>query len=679
MTSILTQPKRDELGQMLDAAGSVYDPEGVGALIAGVLAAPAEIGIGWHVLVADPTPQPLADRLEALRDAMAAGYHDGLGADDFTRLPRSERLARLRTELAARHLDGFIVPRGDEHQGEYVPPRGQRLAWLTGFSGSAGLAIVLRDRAALFVDGRYTLQAAAQVDTDSFEIHHLIEEPPAQWITSVLRKGEVLAYDPWLHTPHEVERFRSAAEKAGASLRGIAENPLDRVWAGQPAAPIAPVVPQPELFAGESAAAKRTRLGRALQEDGVAAVVLTMPESSAWLLNIRGGDVPHTPLPLSFAILRQDGSVSLFIDRRKLVPGIERHLGNAVTVLPPKQLGPALDELAVQGGTVQADPATAASWVFDRLAAAGAKIHRAADPCLLPKASKNAAEIDGTRAAHRRDGAALTRFLAWLAREAPKGELREIAASDRLEAFRREGEHFRDLSFPTISGAGSNGAIVHYRATPETEKRLEPGTLYLLDSGAQYLDGTTDVTRTVAVGQPSDEMRDRFTRVLKGHIALALARFPKGTTGTQLDGFARRALWQVGLDYDHGTGHGVGSYLGVHEGPQRISKAPNSQALLPGMIVSNEPGYYKTGAYGIRIENLVLVQPADGAAEREMFGFETLTLAPIDRNLIEPSLLDEEESAWLDGYHERVRETLTPFVDPDTAHWLAEATRPVAR
>ena len=679
MTSILTQPKRDELGQMLDAAGSVYDPEGVGALIAGVLAAPAEIGIGWHVLVADPTPQPLADRLEALRDAMAAGYRDGLGADDFTRLPRSERLARLRTELAARHLDGFIVPRGDEHQGEYVPPRGQRLAWLTGFSGSAGLAIVLRDRAALFVDGRYTLQAAAQVDTDSFEIHHLIEEPPAQWITSVLRKGEVLAYEPWLHTPHEVERFRSAAEKAGASLRGIAENPLDRVWAGQPAAPIAPVVPQPELFAGESAAAKRTRLGRALQEDGVAAVVLTMPESIAWLLNIRGGDVPHTPLPLSFAILRQDGSVSLFIDRRKLVPGIERHLGNAVTVLPPKQLGPALDELAVQGGTVQADPATAASWVFDRLAAAGAKIHRAADPCLLPKASKNAAEIDGTRAAHRRDGAALTRFLAWLAREAPKGELREIAASDRLEAFRREGEHFRDLSFPTISGAGSNGAIVHYRATPETEKRLEPGTLYLLDSGAQYLDGTTDVTRTVAVGQPSDEMRDRFTRVLKGHIALALARFPKGTTGTQLDGFARRALWQVGLDYDHGTGHGVGSYLGVHEGPQRISKAPNSQALLPGMIVSNEPGYYKTGAYGIRIENLVLVQPADGAAEREMFGFETLTLAPIDRNLIEPSLLDEEESAWLDAYHERVRETLTPFVDPDTAHWLAEATRPVAR
>ena len=558
-----------------------------------------------------------------------------------------------------------------------MPPRGQRLAWLTGFTGSAGLAIVLRDRAALFVDGRYTLQAAAQVDTGSFELHHLIEEPPAQWLATVLKNGEVLAYDPWLHTPHEVERFHTAVEKAGAVLRGVADNPLDRVWPDQPAEPVAPVVPHPEQFAGESAESKRTRLGRALRQEGVAAVVLTLPESIAWLLNIRGGDVPHTPLPLSFAILRQDGTVMLFIDRRKLVPGIERHLGNAVTVMPPEQLGSALDELAAEGDRIQVDPATAASWVFDRLVEVGAKIHRAADPCLLPKACKNAAEIDGTRAAHRRDGAALTRFLAWLAREAPNGRLSEIPASDRLEAFRREGEYFRDLSFPTISGAGSNGAIVHYQAMPETEKRLEPGTLYLLDSGAQYLDGTTDVTRTIAVGEPSAEMRDRFTRVLKGHIALALARFPRGTSGTQLDGFARRALWQEGLDYDHGTGHGVGSYLGVHEGPQRISKAANAQPLLPGMIVSNEPGYYKTGAYGIRIENLVLVQPSDGSAEREMLGFETLTLAPIDRNLIQPSLLDEDEIAWLNAYHSRVRQTLTPLVDPDTARWLAAATEPI--
>ena len=461
-------------------------------------------------------------------------------------------------------------------------------------------------------------------------------------------------------------------------MRPVDANPLDRVWTDQPAAPLAPVAPHDERFAGETAQSKRERLARGLAEEGVAAAVLTAPESIAWLLNIRGGDVPHTPLPLSFAILRQDASVSLFIDRRKLLPGLERHLGNAVTVSPPEELGSALDALAAAGGRVEADPATAASWIFDRLEKAGGKIHRASDPCLLPKACKNAVEIEGTRAAHRRDGAALTRFLAWLSREAPKGGLTEIAASDRLEAFRREQRYFRDLSFATISGAGSNGAIVHYRAMPETEKPLEPGSLYLLDSGAQYLDGTTDVTRTVAIGEPTAEMKDRFTRVLKGHIALALARFPKGTTGTQLDAFARGGLWQIGLDYDHGTGHGVGSYLGVHEGPQRISKAPSTQPLLPGMIVSNEPGYYKTGAYGIRIENLVLVQPVEANGERGMLGFETLTLAPIDRSLIDPALLDDDEIEWLDAYHARVREILTPLVDPGTAAWLGEATIPLS-
>jgi Xaa-Pro aminopeptidase len=668
-----------DLADLLRAAGSSWSPGEVEELIAGVLAAPAEIGTSWHVLVADPTPPLLAQALEALRERMAVGYHDGLAPEDFAALPRAARVKLLRQEMAAQGLDGFIVPRADEHQGEYVPPRGQRLLWLTGFSGSAGVAVVLRERAALFVDGRYTLQAAAQADTTLFEIHHLIEEPPARWAGAALAKGAVLGYDPWLHTPQEVERFRAAIDKAGAVLRAVADNPVDRVWSNRPAPPLAPVVPHDDRFAGEGAPAKRARLGRALAEEGIAAVVLTMPESIAWLLNIRGGDVPHTPLPLSFAILRADGSVSLFIDRRKLVPDLPRHLGNEVAILPPDQLGPALDALAAEGGRIQADPATAASWVFDRLAAAGAQIHRAADPCLLPKACKNPTEVDGTRAAHRRDGAALTRFLAWLAREAPQGGLKEIAASDRLEAIRREGQLFRDLSFPTISGAGANGAIVHYRAMPETEKPLQPGTLFLLDSGAQYLDGTTDVTRTVAIGEPDSEMRDRFTRVLKGHIALAMARFPKGTTGTQLDVLARRALWQEGLDYDHGTGHGVGSYLGVHEGPQRISKAPNGQALLPGMIVSNEPGYYKTGAYGIRIENLVLVQPTEAVGERETFGFETLTLAPIDRHLIEPKLLDPDEIAWLDAYHARVREVLTPLVDPDTAEWLAEATQPIHR
>jgi Xaa-Pro aminopeptidase len=379
--------------------------------------------------------------------------------------------------------------------------------------------------------------------------------------------------------------------------------------------------------------------------------------------------------------LKADGAVTLFIDRRKLMPGLDRHLGNQVTIEAPDHLGAALDTLAKEG-TVQVDPASAASWVFDRLGAAGAPIQRAADPCMLPKACKNAVELDGTREAHRRDGAAVTRFLAWLDRTTPVGGLREITASDRLEAFRKEGKYFRDLSFPTISGAGSNGAIVHYRATPETEKVLEPGTLYVLDSGAQYLDGTTDITRTIAIGEPSAEMRENFTRVLKGHIALATARFPKGTTGSQLDGFARRALWQVGLDYDHGTGHGVGSYLSVHEGPQRISKAPNAQPLLPGMIVSNEPGYYKTDAYGIRIENLIVVQPDEQAprdnGSRAMLRFETITLAPIDRNLVARDLLDYYETLWLDTYHARVRETIGPLVDGETRAWLERATAPIA-
>ena len=668
---------RGRLQKLLEEAGSPYDAAGLDGLLAGVLAAPSAVGAGWQALAAPTVGRELKEALDALCRERAATWRDGLGAADFARLPRPERLARLRRALSERGLDGFIVPRADEHQGEYVPPRGQRLQWLTGFSGSAGLAVVLAERAAIFVDGRYTLQAKLQVDTALFETRHLTEEPPAEWLGRNLPADSVLGYDPWLHTPLEVERFRAAAERRGANLRAVADSPLDAVWEDRPAPPLAPVVPHDERFAGEGSHDKRARLGRALAEEGVAAAVLTMPESIAWLLNIRGGDVPHTPLPLSFAILRQDGAVTLFIDRRKLLPGLERHLGNRVTIEPPERLGPALDHLAGEGGRVQADPATAASWVFDRLAAAGAKIHRSADPCLLPKSCKNAVEIAGTRDAHRRDGVAMTRFLAWLAREAPKGGLGEIAASGRLEDFRREGEHFRDLSFPTISGAGPNGAIVHYRAMPESEGRLAPGMLYLLDSGAQYLDGTTDVTRTVAVGDPSPEMRDRFTRVLKGHIALARARFPKGTTGTQLDAFARRALWEAGLDYDHGTGHGVGSYLGVHEGPQRISKAPNAQPLLPGMIVSDEPGYYKAGAYGIRIENLVLVTPEEGAGEREMLQFETLTLVPIDRRLVDPGLLDEGERQWLDAYHARVRGELAPLLDAETSAWLERETAPL--
>ncbi len=542
------------------------------------------------------------------------------------------------------------------------------------------MAVILADEAAIFVDGRYTLQVRSEVPAALFEYRHLTEQPAGEWIAAHLGRGGTLGYDPWLHTVGEVERYAAAAAKAGGSLVAVADNPIDVIWHDQPPPPLAPVLPHELRFAGKPAAEKRHEIAAALAANGVNAAVLTAPDSIAWLLNIRGGDVPRTPLPLCFAVLNDDASVELFIDRRKLVSGIESHLGNEVAVQPPEQFGPTLDRLGKAGKCVQVDPGSAAAWILARLGAAGAAVERAPDPCQLPKARKNPIELDGTRAAHRRDGAALTRFLAWIAQEAPSGELGEIAASDRLEAIRREGENFRDLSFDTISGAGANGAIVHYHASPQSEKRLAPGMLYLLDSGAQYLDGTTDVTRTIAIGAPSDEARDRFTRVLKGHIALATCRFPAGTTGSQLDVLARHALWQAGLDFDHGTGHGVGSYLNVHEGPQRISKLPNTQPLLPGMIVSNEPGYYKTGAYGIRIENLVVVTPCAAlpGAEREMLCFETLTLAPIDRHLVAPALLTAEEIAWLDAYHARVRETLTPLLDAATAGWLAAATRPIA-
>ncbi len=589
----------------------------------------------------------------------------------------AERLEALRAELKRRGVAGFIVPRTDEYQGEYVPASAQRLAWLTGFTGSAGLAIVLPAAAAIFVDGRYTLQAEAEVEGRLFQRRHLTETPPSSWIAETLRPGESLAYDPRLLTLGEVDRYRSAAEKAGGRFVALDSNPVDAVWDDRPAPPLAPVVAHELRFAGEAADAKRGRIAASLAAINADAVVLTAPDSIAWLLNIRGGDVPHTPLALSFAVLHADASVDLFIANEKLAPGIGTHLGAAVRIAQPSSFGAALERLAAMGKRVAADPSSAAAWVFDRL---GSAALRATDPCQLPKACKNAVELQGAREAHRRDGAALTRFLAWLARNAAAGGLREIGVSDRLEAFRREGNLFRDLSFPTISGAGPNGAIVHYHASPATERALEKNSFYLVDSGAQYLDGTTDVTRTIAIGEPTQEMKDRFTRVLKGHIALAACRFPKGTTGSQLDALARASLWQAGLDYDHGTGHGVGSYLGVHEGPQRISKLPNSQPLLPGMIVSNEPGYYKTGAYGIRIENLVAVAKLDlsGDGEREIYGFETLTLAPIDRNAIEKSMLEAHEIEWLDAYHARVHDEIGPLVDGETARWLDAATRPLA-
>jgi len=668
----------DALERLLKKSGATMDAAEVRALLAGVAAAPAGRNEDWLGLVAaDPSPALVA-QLRALMQELAGATADPETAKSDG--APADRLARLRAELRQRCLTGFIVPRTDEHQGEYVPKRAQRMAWLSGFTGSAGTVIVLEDKAAIFVDGRYTLQVRAQVDTALYAPHHLIEEPPDRWLQANAGSGDRIGYDPWLHTIDGVGRLRQACERAGAVLVAQERNPVDAIWSAQPPAPLAPVRAHDLAYAGVSAADKRRAIGAGLAADGADVVVLNAPDSIAWLLNIRGGDVPRTPLPLSFALLDTEGAVDLFIDRRKLMPGLNEHLGNGVVVRPVAEFGHALDQLGRSGRRVRVDPAAAPSWVFDRLAAAKATVVRGEDPVQLPKACKNPVELKGSRAAHLRDGAALTRFLAWLAREAPAGRLTELEAGERLAALRAENPELRDLSFDSITGAGPNGAIVHYRATPETNRPIKSGELFLVDSGGQYPDGTTDVTRTIAIGTPGAEERDRFTRVLKGHVAIATARFPKGTSGSQLDTLARLPLWQAGLDFDHGTGHGVGSYLSVHEGPHRISKIPNTVALRPGMIVSNEPGYYKTGAYGIRIENLVtVIELAETAgAERPMLGFDTLTLVPIDLNLVEPALMTAEEIRWLDDYHARVRTHLGPLVGEDARGWLEHATRPLA-
>src|ERR1700760_1526930 len=580
------------------------------------------------------------------------------------------RLAALRAELAARGLDGFMVPHADEHQNEYLPANAERLAWLTSFTGSAGAAVVLKDKAAVFVDGRYTLQVRSQTDTSQFEPRDLVAEGPQGWIPENLPRGAKLGYDPWLHTQHGVMHLKAAVEKAGGTLVAVESNPIDAVWSDQPAPPVTPAKPHALNLSGEQSEAKRLTLGEGLKKSGAEAAVVTLADSVCWLLNIRGHDVPHTPFTLAFAIAHADGGADLFLDPAKRSPELLAHLGNSVRVQDPSAFTGALD--AMKGKSVLVAPSTAASTIFDRLGKAGAKIRQGSDPCQLPKACKNPAEIEGMRKAHIRDGAALARYLAWFDANAVRGELTEIQASETLEGFRRATGVLSDVSFDTISGAGSNGAIVHYRGTRSTNRTIRPNEMFLLDSGAQYPDGTTDVTRTIMVGEATSEMRDRFTRVLKGHIALATVRFPDGTIGMQLDSSARRPLWESGLDYDHGTGHGVGSYLSVHEGPQNISKRPIGQKLLPGMICSNEPGFYKAGAFGIRIENLVVVTDLTEilGGERKMMGLETITLVPIDRNLVEVALLDEGERAWLNAYHLRVRETLHHLVEDDARAWL---------
>jgi Xaa-Pro aminopeptidase len=584
----------------------------------------------------------------------------------------------IRQAMADQGLDGFLVPHEDEHQNEYLPAANDRLAWATGFTGSAGAAVILKDRAAVFVDGRYALQVRDQVDTGLFEVRDLIEGGVPAYLETTLSVGQTIGYDPRLHSPDALERLRAAAAKAGAALKATEPNPLDQAWGpARPAQPQAPVVPHPLDYAGEASAGKRARIGADLKAHGLDAAVLTAPTSIAWLFNVRGGDVIRSPLPLAQAVLNADGSARLFLDPAKVSADLPAWLGNGVSLEPPQALGDALASL--KGARVLIDPSLSSAWYFDALKAAGAEVRNGADPCALPRACKNAVEVEGTRRAHLRDGAALTRFLHWVASEAQTSLPDEPEVVARLEAFREATGALKDLSFDTIAGAGANGAIVHYRPTTRLAKSLVPGSLLLVDSGAQYLDGTTDVTRTIAIGEPSAEMRERFTLVLKGHLALGRVRFPAGTTGSALDVLARAALWSAGLDYDHGTGHGVGSYLGVHEGPQGISKRPSAVALRPGMIVSNEPGYYKEGGYGIRIENLqVVTEPAEIAGgERPMLGFETLTLAPIDRRAIDKALLTAEETAQLDAYHARVLAAVGPLVEPAVRDWLQAACAPL--
>lgn len=588
-----------------------------------------------------------------------------------------DRLKRVRSLLADEGLQAILQPRGDEHQGEYVAPGSERLKWLTGFSGSAGLVAVTRRHAGLFVDGRYTVQARAECGGGAFDFPGIGHTALVPWLKDKLKNGDVIGFDPWLHTATEIEKLRDKIAPFGLSLKPTRRNLVDAIWGkDRPGAPDAPVSPHPIKYAGRSAENKIAAVQKALKDAKQDAVILTAPDSICWLFNIRGRDVAHNPVVLAFAIVPATGKPELFVAAKKVPRETQAQLDGAVKISPPTALKERVAALKKAGKRVRLDFDRAAWW-FQR--ALGKSAVRGGDPCVPMKAIKNATEIKGARIAHVRDGAAVVRFLAWLDQAVERGEeIDEIGAVTALEEQRAGSQALREISFDTISGSGPNGAIVHYRVTEATNRRLQSGELFLVDSGGQYLEGTTDITRTVAIGTPTAEMRERFTLVLKGHIAIATARFPKGTRGIDLDSSARRALWAHGLDYDHGTGHGVGSYLSVHEGPQSISRAGMVE-LEPGMIISNEPGYYKEGAYGIRIENLVLVtelhKPEGG--DRPMMGFETLTLVPIDRRLIAKELLTPDEVRWIDTYHAEVGSVIRTEVDSPTQRWLDAATKPI--
>jgi Xaa-Pro aminopeptidase len=583
-------------------------------------------------------------------------------------------LAALRNELARRGLQGFIVPRADEHLGEYVPASAERLAWLTGFTGSAGLAVVLADKAAAFTDGRYVLQLASQTDGALWERLHITEQPPEQWLAANAPEGGKIGFDPWLISEDGLARYT----KAGIAMTPVESNPIDAVWRDRPAAPQAAATPHPLSAAGRSAEDKRQDIAAVLKEAKQDTAVLSDPASVAWLFNIRGGDVPFIPFALGFALAHADGGAELFMDPVKLPEATRAWLGNGVSVAAREALPAALARL--EGKTVRVDPSGSPVWFAQRLKEAGATVAAGSDPCLLPKAKKNPVEQQGTRDAHARDAVAMCRFLHWLSEIGPSNRETEMSAANRLLSCREAIEGFRGESFPAISGAGEHGAIIHYRVTGESNRPIHANEVFLIDSGAQYTDGTTDITRTVWTGpdQAPPDVSGNVTRVLKGHIAIATLVFPEGVGGAHIDSFARRSLWQVGIDYDHGTGHGVGSYLSVHEGPVSISRLARPVPIGAGMILSNEPGYYLPGRYGIRMENLLLVQPAAlPGATRPFLRFDTLTLAPFDRNLIDPALLDRWELDWLNAYHARVLHEVGPHVEPPVRAWLAAACQAI--
>ena len=580
------------------------------------------------------------------------------------------RLAALRDEMRAEGVAAFIVPRADVYQGEYVAACDARLAWLTGFTGSAGFCIALMDEAGVFIDGRYRSQVRGQVDTDHFTPVHWPETTAGAWLAERLGTGERVGIDPWLHTTREVEAIEAALAKVGAAVHPV-DNLIDRIWTERPAPPREAINAQPLEFTGVSAADKCQTIAEVLREDGDEAVVLTLPDSVCWLLNIRGHDIPHNPVVQAMAILTESGHVTLFTEERDTAA-----LPDGVTTAPRDAFEAALLALS---GPVRVDRTTAPHAVGQTLATKDIKVHWAADPCALPKAKKTEAELAGTRAAHIRDGAAVTEFLTWYDATLPERELTEIDLVTELESFRRATNALEDISFETISGTGPHGAVIHYRVTRDTNRKLAKGDLVVLDSGGQYRDGTTDITRTLPVGDVDADERAAFTRVLKGMIAISRARFPRGVTGAHLDALARYPLWLAGMDYDHGTGHGVGSYLSVHEGPQRLSRL-SDVPLEPGMILSNEPGYYRDGAFGIRIENLIAVREADrlpGGDDRDFLCFETLTFVPIDRRLILPDMLDADERAWLDSYHRTCLDKLGTRVSGSARLWLARACAPL--